>query len=132
MQNWQQCKIQTRQPKTDFGFSDQKLVGIRQNLNRWHFGPKICRPELLSCHLLKFMAIVSNFEQKLYLQQLSQRLHLLRLLSFLLVKGQCVIDHIVQAYVVFLQRFTKKCLTIQRFFLKGFFIIFLYISLLKL
>ena len=48
MQNWQQCKIQTTQPKTDFGFgfSDQKLVGISQNSNRGHFGPKICRPVL--------------------------------------------------------------------------------------
>ena len=47
-QNWQQCKIRTRQPKTDFGFefSDQKLVGIRQNRSRGHFRPKICRPGL--------------------------------------------------------------------------------------
>ena len=45
-QNWQQCKIQTTQQKTDFGFgfSDQKLVGIRQNPNIGHFRPKICRP----------------------------------------------------------------------------------------
>ena len=47
-QNWQQCQIQTWWPKTDFGFGfcDQILVTIRQNMNIWHFRPKFCRPVL--------------------------------------------------------------------------------------
>ena len=55
------------QPKTDFrfGFSDQKLVGIRQNPNRGHFRPKICIPVLLGGESSDYFTMVSGLFRNL-------------------------------------------------------------------
>ena len=50
-----------------FGFSDQKLVGIRQNPNRGHFRPKICRP-VLSMDIAEMKTNFQVLEQKILLK----------------------------------------------------------------
>ena len=46
LKNAKLTTVHNSDPDFGFRFSDQKLVGIRQNLNRGHFIHKICRPVL--------------------------------------------------------------------------------------